>query len=128
LSIGTFGPVTFEVSTQKTRTFDDFNRKTSAKFEQHDIIGIKPKLEFVAPGLDEISFQVIFSAFHGLNPLNEANQLRSIVQKGEYHSLVIGGKVLGNFVIENISEAWKYVDGRGNVLYIAVDVSLKEYT
>ncbi|BBB91063.1 MAG TPA: phage tail protein [Methylomusa anaerophila] len=127
MSIGTFGPITFEVSTTKTRTFDDFKRKTQSKFEQHDIVGLKPKIEFVSPGLDEISFQVIFSAFHGLNPKKEANQLREIVQKGEYNSLVVGGQVLGNFVVDNISEAWKYVDNQGNVLHIAVDVSLKEY-
>lgn len=127
MSIGTFGPITFEVSREKTRTFDEFNRKTSAKFEQHDIIGQKAKLEFISPGLDEISFQVIFSAFHGLNPLNETKQLRSIVQNGEFYSLIIGGKSLGFFVIENISEAWKYVDNKGNVLYIAVNVNLKEY-
>lgn len=127
MSIGTFGPVTFEVSAEKTRTFDDFQRKTSAKFEEHAIIGQKAKLEFISPGLDEISFQVIFSAFHGLNPLKEANQLREIVQKGEYLPLIIGGKTLGNYAIENISEAWKYIDNKGYVLYIAVDVSLKEY-
>ena len=125
--IGTFGLVTFEVSAEKTRTFDDFKRKTSAKFEQHDIVGLKAKLEFVAPGLDEISFQVVLSAFTGISPLKEADQLREIVQKGEYNALVIGGKVLGNFVIDSMSEAWKYVDNQGNVLHIAVDVSLKEY-
>lgn len=127
MAIGTFGPITFEVSTTKNRTFDDFKRKTQSKFEQHELIGLKPKLEFVAPGLDEISFQVIFSAFLGLNPLNEATQLRDIVQKGEYHPLVIGGKTIGNFVIDNISEAWKHIDNQGNVFYIAVDVSMKEY-
>lgn len=128
MSIGTFGSIIFEVSAEKTRTFDEFKRKTAAKFEQHDIIGQKPKLEFIAPGLDEISFQIIFSAYQGINPLNEVNQLREIVTKGEYNSLVIGGKVLGNFVIESASEAWKYVDNLGNVFYIAADVSLKEYS
>ncbi|HWR07743.1 phage tail protein [Sporomusa sp.] len=128
MSIGTFGPVAFEVSTDKTRTFDEFSRKTSAKIQQHDIVGLKPKLEFIAPGLDEISFQVIFSAFHGLNPLNEANQLREIVRKGEYHPLIIGSKSLGSFIIESLSEVWKHVDNRGLVLYIAIDLSLQEYT
>lgn len=115
------------MSAKKIRTFDDFKRKTSAKFAEHEIVGLKSKLEFVAPGLDEISFQVIFSAFHGLNPLKETDQLREIVQKGEYNALVIGGKVLGNFIIDSISESWKHVDNLGNVLYIAVDLSLKEY-
>ena len=128
MSIGTFGPITFEVSATKTRTFTEFSRQTTAKFEEHAIIGMKPKLEFVAPGLDEISFQVIFSAYHGLNPLKETGQLREITQQGDAHPLIIGGKTLGNFVIESPSEAWRHIDNRGNVLQIAVNVSMKEYT
>lgn len=128
MGIGTFGSIAFEVSTTKIRTFDDFKRKLSVKYEEHAVIGMKPKLEFIAPGLDEISFQIIFSAFQGINPLKEMEQLRLIVQEGKYNSLVIGGKVLGNFVIESLAEAWKHVDGRGKVLYIAVDVNLKEYS
>lgn len=127
MPIGTFGPLTFEVSIIRTRTFDDFKRSLSAKFEEHAIIGQKAKLEFISPGLDSISFQVIFSAFHGLNPLNEAKQLREIVQAGEYYPLIIGDEMLGNFVVESASESWNYVDNRGLVMYIAMDVSLKEY-
>lgn len=125
--IGTFGDVTFEVSDTKIRTFDEFKRKASAKFEEHTIIGLKPKLEFIAPGLDEISFQLVFSAYLGLIPAKELEQLREILQKGEYRSLIIGGKVLGDFVIETTSESWRNIDNKGNLLHVAVDISLKEY-
>jgi len=127
MSIGTFGPLTFETSEKRTRTFDAFKRKTGAKFEEHAIIGLKPKLEFTAPGMDDISFQVVFSAYLGLNPAKEINSLREIIQKGEYHPLIIGGKTLGKFVIESMSEAWNHVDNKGNLLDAAVDISLKEY-
>ena len=127
MSIGTFGPLTFETSERRIRTFDAFKRKTGAKFEEHAIIGLKPKLEFTAPGLDDISFQVVFSAYLGLNPAKEIDSLREIVQKGEYHPLIIGGKTLGKFVIESVSEAWNHVDNKGNLLDAAVDISLKEY-
>ena len=127
MSIGTFGPLTFETSERRIRTFDAFKRKTGAKFEEHAIIGLKPKLEFTAPGLDDISFQVVFSAYLGLNPAKEIDSLREIVQKGEYHPLIIGGKTLGKFVIESVAEAWNHVDNKGNLLDAAVDISLKEY-
>ena len=127
MSIGTFGPLTFETSEKRIRTFDAFKRKTGAKFEEHAIIGLKPKLEFTAPGLDDISFQVVFSAYLGLNPAKEIDSLREIVQKGEYHPLIIGGKTLGKFVIESVAEAWNHVDNKGNLLDAAVDISLKEY-
>ena len=127
MSIGTFGPLTFETSEKRIRTFDAFKRKTGAKFEEHAIIGLKPKLEFTAPGLDDISFQVVFSAYLGLNPAKEIDSLREIVQKGEYHPLIIGGKTLGKFVVESVAEAWNHVDNKGNLLDAAVDISLKEY-
>ena len=127
MSIGTFGPLTFETSEKRIRTFDAFKRKTGAKFEEHGIIGLKPKLEFTAPGLDDISFQVVFSAYLGLNPAKEIDSLREIVQKGEYHPLIIGGKTLGKFVVESVAEAWNHVDNQGNLLDAAVDISLKEY-
>ena len=127
MSIGTFGPLTFETSEKRIRTFDAFKRKTGAKFEEHAIIGLKPKLEFTAPGRDDISFQVVFSAYLGLNPAKEIDSLREIVQKGEYHPLIIGGKTLGKFVIESVAEAWNHVDNKGNLLDAAVDISLKEY-
>ena len=127
MSIGTFGPLTFETSEKRVRTFDAFKRKTGAKFEEHAIIGLKSKLEFTAPGLDDISFQVVFSAYLGLNPAKEIDSLREIVQKGEYHPLIIGGKTLGKFVIESVAEAWNHVDNKGNLLDAAVDISLKEY-
>lgn len=127
MSIGTFGPLTFETSEKKIRTFDAFKRKTTAKFGDHEIIGLKPKTEFIAPGLDDISFQVVFSAYLGLSPAKEIDQLREIVQKGEYHPLIIGGKTLGKFVVESLSEAWKDVDNQGNLIHASMDVSMKEY-
>ncbi|WP_319403139.1 phage tail protein [uncultured Anaeromusa sp.] len=127
MSIGTFGELTFEVSDSKVRTIDEFKRKTAAKFEEHAILGLKPKLEFIAPGLAEISFQVVFSALLGTSPLKEIEQLKETMQKGEYQSLVIGGKVLGDFVIESMAESWKHIDNKGNLLHAAVDLSLKEY-
>ena len=127
MSIGTFGPVTFEAAEKKVRTFDEFKRTTSAKYEEHAVIGAKPLLEFLAPGLDAITFQMVFSAALGLNPAKEAQALRDIVQKHQYYPLIIGSKSLGNFVAEQLAETWRHVDNRGNPLYIAMDVTLKEY-
>ena len=127
MSIGALGPITFEVSEKKIKTFDDFKRKTTAKFEEHSIIGQKALSEFVAPGLDSISFQMVFSVERGLNPLEESGKIREIVQKGTYQQLVVGGKALGSFVIESADEDWMRLDNKGAVLALAVNISLKEY-
>lgn len=125
--IGSFGTVAFEVSTSRVKTFDEFKRQNQAKFGTHELLGKKPKLEYIAPGLDSITFQLVFSVSLGLNPAKEIEAFRDILNKGEYHQLVVGKKPLGYFVIESLSEAWKHIDNHGNVLWAALDVSLKEY-
>ncbi len=65
--IGTFGDVTFEVSSDKVRTFSDMKRSGSSRLASHDLIGRKPLLEFGGPGLETLTFNMALSAFLGLD-------------------------------------------------------------
>ena len=127
MSIGTFGSIAFEVAEKKIRTFDDFKRTSSEKYEEHAVIAAKPLLEWIAPGLDVITFQMVFSASLGLNPYKEAEAVREIKKKHEYHALMLGSKTLGNFIIDSLSEAWRHIDNHGSPTHIAMDISMKEY-
>lgn len=48
--IGSLGPVVFVVAEGAIRTIDEFKRSSSSRWAQHDIIGKKPKKEFLGPG------------------------------------------------------------------------------
>lgn len=76
--IGSLGPVVFVVAEGAIRTIDEFKRRSSSRWAQHDIIGKKPKKEFLGPGADSVSFSVHFSAALGLNPRKELDRLTEL--------------------------------------------------
>jgi phage protein U len=127
--IGSFGDIVFEVSTTKTKTFKDFERTGTARWNDHEIIGKKPKSEFNGPGLDEISFTILFKAELGINPIKELDKLRKMKDAGKVASFVIGGKPISTnyWSIQQTSETLKVVDQKGNILEAEVNISLKEY-
>lgn len=128
-TIGTLGNIVFETSTEKIRTFDNFKKKNSARFATHDVMNRKPVLEYLGPGLDNISFSMRFDVMLGVNPADEMKALREIRDKGEAVELVIGGQPVSEnlWVVIDISEDWSKIDNRGNIIIANVEVSLQEY-
>lgn len=111
------------------RTIDDFNRSASGRWAQHDIMGKKPKKQYIGPGLDTVSFSVRFSASLGLNPRKELDRLINIEREGKALPLVIGRKPVGVglWVITSLSQDWERLDNMGNVLDAQVNITLEEY-
>ena len=128
--IGTFGPITFVVSDEEVKTFEDFNRSEKARWAKHDVIGKKPVPEFLGPDLGTISFKMRFDAMYGVKPRKEVNDLVTLTRDGEYHKLTIGGLAIGvhRWYISDVSQDWKKFDGKGNLLLAIVNVNLVEYT
>lgn len=125
--IGGLKDVVFEVSQDKIKTFRDLTRTSKAKYEQHNIIGKKPKLEFTGFELDDLQFTMQFSATLGTVPMQELETLRNYMNTKQVVTFTLGGKVLGKYVIEELGEAITSVDNRGTVIKAAATVKLKEY-
>lgn len=125
--LGSFGTVVFEVSRSLVRTFDGFSRKSSATFAEHAVAYGKAKLQSTGEGLDEITFTMNLSVTHGLNPAAEIDALQEIKAAGEAQKLIIGGRVVGTFVLTSLEESWTKIDRKGLLLKASVVVSLKEY-
>ncbi|WP_248630929.1 phage tail protein [Paenibacillus riograndensis] len=127
--IGSLGPVIFVVAEGAIRTIDEFKRSSSSRWAQHDIIGKKPKKEFIGPGSDSVSFSVRFSAALGLNPRKELDKLTELDRAGKALPLIIGRKYVGVglWVITGLSQDWNTLDSIGNVLDAQVTISLEEY-
>ena len=125
--IGTFGNIVFETSADKVLTFDGFVRKGSAQFAEHPVIDGKTKLQHTGDGLDEVSFSVKLSASLGVNPSNEIEKLREIKAAGDPKKLIMGMKVIGDFVLTSVEDAWDRVDNLGNIFVSTVNLTLKEY-
>lgn len=125
--IGTYGTITFEASADKIRTWDQFGRKGKARFAQHDVLDKKPRLQFTGLDLEEIGLSIRLDIALGVNPLAEINSLREMRDNGEEQSLMINGRPLGKFVLEDISEDWSQTDSAGRLLAAEVSLKLKEY-
>lgn len=125
--VGTYGNIIFTVSAHRLYLIDGFSRKAGAKIEEHQVTGGKPRAEFIAPTLDEVSFTITLLASHGVNPAAEVEKLRTICGGGQVHRLMIGGRNLGKFLLTEVSDDWEKSTGDGRVMVAKVKVSFKEY-
>lgn len=116
-------------NTMKLLTFDGLTRKSEARWAQHDIIGYKPILEFIGPGLEEISFTMILNATYGVDPEEEMKKLRKMRDEGIELIFMLGDEMITEncFILQSVDEEHRFYDGQGNLLVSAVNVSLKEY-
>ena len=129
MAIGSLGKVVFETSEKKIRTFFDLKRSASARIGTHDLIGKKPILEFVGPGLEQISMNVRLDVSLGLNPADELKVLREMRDKGEIAKFILNGEpVTENYwLIEQISEDHRQIDNKGRLLIADLSITMKEY-
>lgn len=124
--IGSLGDVIFTSSTERVLTFRAFERAGGPRVEEHAVIGRKPVLEVVGPGLSSIGFSIRMDAFLGVDPSRELGKLREALEAGEALPLSIGGEYLGRWLITEASETHTRHDGKGGVLVAEVSLSLLE--
>lgn len=129
MPIGSIGPIVFEVSSRKVRTFKGLKRTTKARYASHDVIGSTPILEFIGPDGEELTFTMQFSAVWGVNPQEETQKIRELCIKGTAEYFVLCNMTVGEnpWVIESVSESVDVVDNNGRIIASQIDVTLKEY-
>jgi len=127
--IGYLGEIVFETSDKRICTFAELEQKTSGRWATHDLIGAKPKSEFIGPGLASITFAVNLLGNHGVKPRKELERWQALAETGRPQTLVIGGKPLGadQWVVKAISAAWGVVMNKGELLSAKIEVELEEY-
>lgn len=125
-TVGSFGNVVFEVSSETVRTFETFTRRTSANFARHETVNGKPSLEYTGPSLDEIEITLSFNAQLGINPEEEDQRLRDMSHSGEAHAVILGDKNYGNYVVEEVDADCQFFI-RGGFRVIETNASLVEY-
>lgn len=127
--IGSFGDVVFYVSRESARTIKDLTRSEGGRYATHDIHLKKPKLEFLGPGLSDMSFKMEFYASRGMHPVQETDKLIRMQRDGEHHFFILGNKRYGMkyFVLKHVSINFKDIDNKGVVLSAEADLTLEEY-
>ncbi|WP_113673760.1 phage tail protein [Vallitalea guaymasensis] len=128
--IGSLGDIIFEVSHDTVRTFDDMKWNSGVKYTTHERHLKDSLIEFVGVLPDTITFNIKFSAFLGVNPIEEITKLLDAEREGKVLRLVIGCKAYGKYkwTIEKSSKDLERFDNKGNLVVAKVSISLKEYT
>ena len=79
--IGTLGrKIIFEVSDNRVLTFESMSREVSGRWTEHEVLGVKPKAEFLGPGLQTISLTIHLSAALGVKPRRILDMVERMVR------------------------------------------------
>lgn len=130
--LGGFGDIVFTVNPFKTMTFEDAEHNSSVEYEEHKIIGEKPKLEQTYLNADDVSVNITLASFLGVDPKEQLKIFEEYLYNGDVFDLILGNgfqdsNVLGEFVITSLSRSYKDVSFLGDVTQIKLGVKFKEY-
>lgn len=130
-TLGTFGDVVFSVGMNgeqiQALTFDGFTRSGKANYATHNIHGKKPLLEFTGLDADSVSFSVRLDVALGVEPIAQIKRFKQIKDEGIVGTLIIGGYVFGDFVLDDLKETWRQINGNGILTVAILDLKLTEY-
>lgn len=128
--IGRLGDIRFSVSARQVRTIQGMEWSSSVRWGKHDRIGKETLLEFGGLNPETITLTMYFSAYCGVEPIQEMVKLLEMERRGEVNRLVIGSHAYGTnkWVIASSSRKMEYFDKNGNVLGGSVQVVLNSYS
>ena len=130
MAVGTLGQIVFEVSDQKILTFDGMTRDVSGRWTEHEVMGVKPKPEFLGPGNQKIALPITLSAGLGVRPRKMLEMVERMVESGDAEYLIINCRPVGKnpFCISSSSETWGDMYSHGELAKASLTITLEEYT
>lgn len=125
--IGSLGSISFNVSENSVKTFSDLNFQRKASFAEHKILNGKGLLEYTGHDAATCSLKIDLNASMGINPKDELEKLRELFNNREVVNFMLGPDVLGEWVIESMSENLKFIGRNGEIISAEINLTLKEY-
>lgn len=129
MTIGTYGGVVFEVSANKTLTFQRLSENAGAKFAAVNLLRGKPRSQYIGANLQTVDIEILLRADLGIKPREAIQRLKSLSEEGEAEMLVIAGQPVTDLplVITSMSAAWDIVYRAGELWQTTVKLTLEEY-
>lgn len=130
MAIGTLGPIVFEVSDKKVLTFKGMTRDVSGRWTEHEVMGVKPKPEFLGAGNQKINLPITVSATLGVKPRKMLELVEDMVESGDAEYLIIRCRPVGRhpFRLTASSETWGDMYRHGELAKASLTITLEEYT
>lgn len=127
LGVGkTSSDVAFQVSDKKVETFTNMKVRKQANYATHKIHGHKALPELTGLDADQVTFDMILSAYLGVNPKTELEKLEAFMENGTICNLVLGDQLFGTWVVKSIPYNVEYVYKEGDIIQAKVSVTLME--
>ena len=83
MAIGTLGKnIVFEVSDKQVMAFSEMSREVSGRWATHETMSVKPKPEFLGPGLQSVTLTITLSAALGVRPRAMLEAVGNMVETG----------------------------------------------
>lgn len=130
MAIGTLGPIVFEVSDKTVLTFNGMTRDVSGRWVEHEVMGVKPKPEFLGPGNQKITLPITVSANLGVKPRKMLELVEAMVESGDAEYLILKCRPVGRhpFRLTASSETWGAMYRHGELARASLTITLEEYT
>ena len=128
--IGTLGTdLVFETSDNYVLTFAGMTRDVSGRWATHETPGIKPRAEFLGPGLQTVSLPITLSSNLGIKPRQMLERVEQMVETGDTEYLILGYRPVGKnrFRVTASSETWDVIYNRGELARAKLTLTLEEY-
>lgn len=127
--VGGFGDVIFETSDKRILTYKNFRRDIIVRYGISEVIGQKPKSEFLGPGLDTVTFEVSLNISLGHDPYTIMTQFIEYTREGHAYPLVIGSRAIGvdRWKITGLGEPVYSFGPEGQILSGALELTMEEY-
>ena len=129
--LGSYGDIVFEVNDRRIRTFYNREYTKTANWGTAELIGLKPRSQFVAPGQDNFTFYIKLSDYLGLNAETELRKLETAMDKGSVASFIVGGTPQGarnaRWYINELVRSNEIIDNFGRMTSVDVELRMKEY-
>ena len=128
--IGTLGTdLVFTVSDNYVFTFAGMTRDVSGRWATHETPGVKPRAEFLGPGLQSVSLPITLSSNLGVKPRQMLERVEQMVETGDTEYLILGYRPVGKnrFRVTASSETWDVIYNRGELARAKLTLTLEEY-
>lgn len=129
MAIGKLGKlVKFQTSDKRILAYRDYTREINGRWTTHELIGKKPKAEFLGAGQGSVTFTIDLDARFGVKPWKTLHKLRKATARGSVYTLVIGRHRVGNrkWHITRMSEIHNVVLKEGEIFSAQAEITLEE--
>lgn len=109
-TVGSLGGITFNVSSRRVLTFDNYSRQGNIKSAEHEIIAEKSHMEFTGLEPEEITFDIQLFSQLNVTPEKKLEVLRNMRDTGQVVSFILGGSPVSQnkWMITALSEKPTY--------------------